>query len=180
MAFIVWNHSNLEGAGALSVYPTKESCPVEDGDDDLVIEYAYDISTEDLRSLRLSADKTTITNRHPGKTKDEQISLNIGEEKAEILAGKKERLKSRISVWTKEILEEWDWKTEKAEEQDFLAGNNTKMVALATERKKIRDDGNSLRAQVDALADAEAVDGFDFRYVSKKDAGLGPDRAMDM
>tara|TARA_B100001996_G_scaffold294440_1_gene234685 strand:+ start:1752 stop:2294 length:543 start_codon:yes stop_codon:yes gene_type:complete len=180
MAFIVWKATDLEGAGAIGAYPSREACPVEDGDDDLVIEYAYDVSTEDLRSLRLSADKTTITNKHPGKTKDEQIALNINEQKSEILAGKKERLKNRISVWTKEILEEWDWKTEKAQEQDFLAGNNNKMVALATERKKIRDDGNTLRAQVDALADDAAVDAFDFRYITKDEVGLGPDRHMDM
>ena len=180
MAFIVWDHNDLGGAGAISVWPTREACPIEDGDQDLVIEYAFDDSTESLRSLRLSADKTTITNKHTGKTKDEQIAANIGEQKATILTGKKDRLKSRIGVWTKEILEEWDWKTEKAEEQDFLAGNNVKMTALATERKKIRDDGNALTTQVDALADEAAVDAFDFKYITKEEAGFGPNREMDM
>lgn len=180
MAFIVWNHNELKGAGAVMAYPTREACPVEDGDDDLVIEYAYDVSTEDLRSLRLSDDKTTITNKHPGKTLDEQIALNIAEQRAENLSLKKERLKTRIGVWTHEILEEWDWKTQKAEEQDFLAGNNNKMVALATERKKIRDDGNTLVGQVDALTTDEELEAFDFRYITKDAAGLGPNREMDM
>lgn len=180
MAFIVWNHNELKGAGAVMAYPTREACPVEDGDDDLVIEYAYDVSTEDLRSLRLSDDKTTITNKHPGKTLDEQIALNIAEQRAENLSLKKERLKTRIGVWTGEILEEWDWKTQKAEEQDFLAGNNNKMVALATERKKIRDDGNTLVAQVEALTTDEELDAFDFRYITKDAAGVGPNREMDM
>jgi len=180
MAFIVWDYKDLTGAGAMSVWPTREACPVEDSDDDLVIEYAFDDSTEALRSLRLSADKTTITNRHPGKTKAEQIAANIGEQKSLILTQKKDRLKNRISVWTKEILEEWDWKTEKAEEQDFLAGNNVKMTALATERKKIRDDGNTLRATVDALPDEAAIDAFNFRYITKEETGFGPNREMDM
>ena len=179
MAFIVWNHNELKGAGAVMAYPTREACPVEDGDDDLVIEYAYDVSTEDLRSLRLSDDKTTITNKHPGKTLDEQIALNIAEQRAENLSLKKERLKTRIGVWTHEILEEWDWKTQKAEEQDFLAGNNNKMTALATVRKKIRDDGNAHQAKVDALADAAAVEAFDARYTSKESVGFGSERMYD-
>ena len=72
-----------------------------------------------------------------------------------------------------------DWKTQKAEEQDFLAGNNNKMTALATVRKKIRDDGNAHQAKVDALADAAAVEAFDARYTSKESVGFGKDRMYD-
>ena len=182
MAFIVWHITSddpLGFNGARGVYSTKEACPVEDSDDDLVIEYDFDPSTEDMRSLQLSADKTTISNKYPGKTLAEQRTLIMDAEKAEILNNAKARLKERIGTWTKEILEEWDWKTEKAEEQDFLAGNNVKMTALAAERKAIRDAGNVRQGQVDALTDLASVEVFDYKHTSKESTGLGPNRMDD-
>ena len=179
---IVWHDSDDVGAaaaGAVAWYPDKASCPVVDTDDDLVIEYEFDPSTEELKSLRLSADKKTITNAHAGKTKAEQWQLFKDEETARQLAFLKDNAKKRVSVWTGELLETMDWKTQKAEEQDFLAGNNNKMTALATVRKKIRDDGNAHQAKVDALADAAAVEAFDARYTSKESVGFGKDRMYD-
>ena len=181
MAFIVWR--NTEGDtdgivnGARGIYPDKASCPVEDSDDDLVIEYAFDASTEDIRSLQLSADKKTITNKYPGKTLAEQRVLIKDAEEASKLNFRKISAKGRVSSWTGELLDHMDWKTERAEEQDFLAGNNNKMVALATERKKIRDDGNAHQAKVDALTDEAAVLAFDARYTSLESVGFGPNRS---
>ena len=177
MAFIVW--STTTDHGARGIYPDRASCPVEDGEDDLVIEYAFDSSTEDIRSLQLSADKKTITNKYPGKTLAEQQVLIRDAEEARKLEFRKANAKERVSSWTGELLENMDWKTQKAEEQDFLAGNNNKMTALATVRKKIRDDGNAHQAKVDALADAAAVEAFDARYTSKESVGFGKDRMYD-
>ena len=176
MAFIVWNKTDDEN-GARGIYPDRASCPVEDGEDDLVIEYAFDSSTEDIRSLQLSADKKTITNKYPGKTLAEQQVLIKDAEEAKKLEFRKSNAKGRVSAWTSELLENMDWKTERAEEQDFLAGNNAKMAALAAERKKIRDDGNAHQAKVDALTTEAEVLAFDARYTSQDSVGFGPDRS---
>ena len=176
MAFIVWTKTADEN-GARGIYPDRASCPVEDGEDDLVIEYAFDSSTEDIRSLQLSADKKTITNKYPGKTLAEQQVLIRDAEEAKKLEFRKANAKARVSAWTGELLENMDWKTERAEEQDFLAGNNAKMVALAAERKKIRDDGNAHQAKVDALTTEADVLAFDARYTTQDSVGFGADRA---
>ncbi len=178
---VVWhlNEIDPDHAGAINWYASKDLCPVEDTDDDLVIEYDFDPSTECLQSLRISDDKKTITNAYPGKTRDEQWQLFKDAEAALSLKFRKDNAKGRVSAWTREILEEMDWETEKAEEQDFLAGNNNKMAALAAKRKKIRDDGNAHRAKIDALTTEDAVQAFDARYVSKDSLGLGPNRMDD-
>tara|TARA_B100001250_G_scaffold394177_1_gene397769 strand:- start:66 stop:620 length:555 start_codon:yes stop_codon:yes gene_type:complete len=181
MAFIVWRNTegDTEGLinGARGIYPDRVSCPVEDGEDDLVIEYAFDASTEDIRSLQLSADKKTITNKYPGKTLAEQQALIMDAVVARNLEHRKNSAKGRVSAWTGELLENMDWKTQRAEEQDFLAGNNAKMTALAAERKKIRDDGNAHQAKVDALTTEEDVLAFDARYTSQDSVGFGPNRS---
>ena len=177
---VVWHGNNSDTAGATNWYTDRALCPVLDTDDDLVIEYDFDPSTECLQSLRLSDDKKTLTNAHPGKTRDEQWQIFKDAEAALSLQFRKDDAKARVSAYAKELLEEMDWETEKAEEQDFLAGNNNKMVALATKRKKIRDDGNAHLAKVDALADEDAVLAFDARWITKDSVGLGPNRYMDM
>tara|TARA_B100001996_G_scaffold351143_1_gene310980 strand:+ start:901 stop:1446 length:546 start_codon:yes stop_codon:yes gene_type:complete len=177
---VVWHGNDSDTAGATNWYTDRALCPVLDTDDDLVIEYDFDPSTECLQSLRLSDDKKTLTNAHPGKTRDEQWQIFKDAEAATALKFRKDDAKARVSAYARELLEEMDWETEKAEEQDFLAGNNNKMVALATKRKKIRDDGNAHRAKVDALADEDAVLAFDARWITKDSVGLGPNRHMDM
>ena len=178
---VVWHENEIDPdhAGATDWYADKALCPVLDTDDDLVIEYEFDPSTECLQSLRLSADKKTLTNAHTGKTRDEQWQIFKDAETAKSLQFRKDDAKARVTAWTKELLEDTDWQTEKAEEQDFLAGNNNKMLALATKRKKIRDDGNAHQAKIDALADEDAVLAFDARWVSKDSLGLGPKRMYD-
>ena len=178
---VVWRSNEIDPdhAGATDWYADKALCPVEDTDDDLVIEYDFDPSTECLQSLRLSADKKTLTNAHAGKTRDEQWQIFKDTQNAKSLQFRKDDAKGRVSAWTKELLEEMDWETERAEEQDFLAGNNNKMTALANKRKKIRDDGNAHRATVDAFTKEEDVLAFDARYVSKESLGLGPNRMYD-
>ena len=58
------------------------------------------------------------------------------------------------------------WRHEKASETDLLNGNNNAMIALATEKKTIRDAGNAHGAALEALdpttdAGADAVLSFD-------------------
>ena len=123
-----------------------------------IVAYDFDDSTEERLSLAVAADGT-ITNKHTGKTKTEAKSLNDADAEDWVLNLEKAKLKKRIGTRTAEKLEAIEWKTQRAKEQDYLAGNTPKSDALAAEKKAIRDDGNNHEAGVDALtniSDAQA------------------------
>jgi len=171
MAFLIYDK---EYGGVVSRHDTKDIADkfAEDAAK-TVYEYAFDPSTEEIRAVRLNAAGDALENVYGSQTLAQQIASCEAEVEAKNLALRKAEKKQRISDWTKEILEEWDWKTERAMERDFLNGNNNEMAALAAERKKFRDDGNAHQAVVDTLTTAAEVAAFDYAYTSKDAMGVG-------
>lgn len=171
MAFLVYDK---EYGGVVSRHDTKAIADTFAEDDaKTVYEYAFDPSTEEIRALRLNAAGNALENVYGSQTIAEQIASCEAEVEAKNLGLRKAEKKQRISDYTKEILEEWDWKTERAMERDFLNGNNNAMAALAAERKKFRDDGNAHQAGVDALTTAAQVVEYSHEYTSKDAMGVG-------
>lgn len=171
MAFLVYDK---EYGGVVSRHDTKAIADTFAEDDaKTVYEYAFDPSTEEIRALKLNAAGNALENVYGSQTIAEQIASCEAEVEAKNLGLRKAEKKQRISDYTKEILEEWDWKTERAMERDFLNGNNNAMAALAAERKKFRDDGNAHQAGVDALTTAAQVVEYDHEYKSKDAMGVG-------
>ena len=171
MAFLVYDK---EYGGVVSRHDTKAVADTFAEDQSkTVYEYAFDPSTEEIRAIKLNAAGNALENVYGSQTLAEQIASCEADVEAKNLALRKAEKKARISDWTKEILVEWDWKTERAMERDFLNGNNNAMAALAAERKKFRDDGNTHRAGVDALTTSAQVVAYDYKYKSKDDMGVG-------
>tara|TARA_B100001250_G_scaffold407380_1_gene428037 strand:+ start:4628 stop:5161 length:534 start_codon:yes stop_codon:yes gene_type:complete len=138
----------IEPRSVVAVYDSKPD--YEDSDHHKIVEYNYDDSTEDRRSLVVAPDGS-VTNKHTGKSKAEAQALNEVDAIQFTIDVEKERVKKRINSRTIEKLEAIDWKTQKAKEQDYLAGTTDKSAAVAAEKQAIRDDGNAHEAGVDAL-----------------------------
>ena len=171
MAFLVYDK---EYGGVVSKHDTKAVADTFAEDNaKTVYEYAFDPSTEEIRAIKLNAAGNGLENVYASQTITEQIASCEAEVEAKRISLSKAEKKQRISDWTKEILEEWDWKTERAMERDFLNGNDNAMTALAAERKKFRDDGNTHQAGVDALTTAAQVVAYDYEYTSKDAMGVG-------
>ena len=112
---------------------------------------AYSFSDFDPRSLTLNSDLDTIVERFPGKSRDEINGLlqqeQLRVEINEIIRQKKITIKRQ--VW--EVLELMEWKFERAEERDALAGTTTETAKVAAYRKAARDKNNEVEAAFDAL-----------------------------
>lgn len=112
---------------------------------------AYSFSDYDPRSLTLNSDLDAIVERFPGKTRGEINGLlqeeQLSEEINEVIRQK--RITIKRQVW--EILELMEWRFERAEERDALAGNTTEAAKVAAYRKAARDKNNEVEAAFDAL-----------------------------
>lgn len=157
-----------EPRSVVAVYDEKPE--YTDTDDFKIVAYNFDESTEERLSLVVAADGS-VTNKHAGKTKAEAKALNEQEATQWRVDVAKAAKKRRIGFRTQEKLEAIDWKTQRAKEQDFLAGNTNKQDALAAEKKAIRDEGNTWEAGVDALTTFEQVEAY-----SSKPPNLGEAR----
>ncbi len=147
--------------------PTKvyESNPFDGMDlqDDYCVEYDYDDTVEALDSLTLDSDKTTVVNRFPGKTLEEQKVL-IAEEgiQKRIDTLKKDKLNS-IKRCVKEVLEEVEWRQERAEELDALEGDgvNTRQAKIAAWTGAARDANNAHELLLNPLTTEAEIEAFD-------------------
>ena len=57
-------------------------------------------------------------------------------------------------------LESLDWKNERAEELDFLAGNNDATKAVQAEKQLVRDAGNAHLLKLNELSTMEELNAF--------------------
>ena len=112
---------------------------------------AYSFSDYDPRSLTLNSDLDAIVERFPGKTRDEINGLLQEEQLREEIneVARQKRITIKRQVW--EILELIEWKFERAEERDTLAGTTTETSKVAAYRKAVRDRNNEVEAEFEAL-----------------------------
>lgn len=130
---------------------------------DYFVEYNYDNTTEILDSLTLDSDKTTVVNRFPGKTLEEQKVLVTQESMQKRIDTFKKDKRSRIKTYVKEVLEDIEWRQERAEELDELegAGVNTRQTKLAMYRKATRDANNAHELLLNPLTTEAEIEAFD-------------------
>ena len=104
-----------------------------------------------LTSWRLNAAGDALVDSYAGKSDEERIALNLAENEALVFAEMKEDKRGQIKAECKAVLEELEWKKEKASETDLLNGNSAAMTAFAQEKKAIRDANNAKEAELDAI-----------------------------
>jgi len=147
----------IEPRSVVAVYDEKPD--YTDSEHHKIVAYNFDDSTEERKSLVVAADGS-VTNKHTGKSKAEQQALNAVEAVDWVIDVEKTKLKKRINSRTVEKLEAIEWKTQRAKEQDYLAGTTDKSAAVAAEKKAIRDEGNAHEAGVDALTNLTDVQAY--------------------
>lgn len=124
------------------------------------VETDIDLSENLIAALRLDSDGETIVNAYPGKTKAEQRELNEAAELAATAARRKEEIEKGIRAEVFARLESLDWKNERAEELDFLAGNNDATKAVQAEKQLVRDAGNAHILKLNELSTMEELNAF--------------------
>ena len=124
------------------------------------VETDIDLSENLIAALRLDSDGETIINAYPGKTKSEQRELNEAADLAATAERRKGELEKAIRAEVFARLENLDWKNERAEELDFLAGNNDATAAVQVEKQAIRDAGNAKVTELNALSTMEELSAF--------------------
>jgi hypothetical protein len=124
------------------------------------VETDIDLSENLIAALRLDSDGETIVNAYPGKTKAEQRELNEAADLAATAARRKEEIERGIRAEVFARLENLDWKNERAEELDFLSGNNDATKAVQAEKQLIRDAGNAHILKLNELSTIEEINAF--------------------
>lgn len=127
------------------------------------VETDIDLSENLIAALRLDSDGETLINAYPGKTKAEQRELVEAEERAATAERRRAEIERGIRAEVFARLENLDWKNERAEELDFLAGNNDATAAVQVEKQAIRDAGNAKVAALNALSTMEELNAFKLR-----------------
>jgi hypothetical protein len=127
------------------------------------VETDLDLSENLISALRLDSDGKTLVNAYPGKTKAEQRELNEAADSLYVANRRKVEIERGIRAEVFARLENLDWKNQRAEELDFLAGNNDATKAVQVEKQAIRDAGNAHVAALKALSTIEDVEAFKSR-----------------
>jgi len=155
--------------------PTSELSPVRifegsnpfDGEElpsgEYCIEYDYDKTAEEFDSLTLNSDKTAVVNRFPGKTLEEQRVLLLEEINAYNRDQRRKDKVSRIKALIADVIENVEWRAERAKDLDYLEGENvtTRQTKVAAYRKAARDANNAHEALLNSLTTPEEVNAFD-------------------
>jgi len=127
------------------------------------VEYDYDDTVEALDSLTLDSDKTTVVNRFPGKTLEEQKVLLTEEAlQKRIDTLKKDKLNS-IKRCVKEVLAKVEWRQERAEELDALEGDGvtTRQAKIAAWKGAARAANNAHELLLNPLTTEAEIVAFD-------------------
>ncbi len=127
------------------------------------VEYDYDDTVEALDSLTLDSNKTTVVNRFPGKTLEEQKVLLTEEAIQNRIDTFKKDKRHNIKRCVKEVLEEVEWRQERAEELDALEGDgvNTRQAKIAAYRQAARDANNAHELLLNPLTTEAEIEAFD-------------------
>lgn len=165
----------ISDAGVCGVYETAAEVPtqLDDVRSYVTIEYDYDESAEIFQNLVLNATKDGFDKKWPGKTREEQIQLDqlaMEINRARETQGLRSKQINKFASVAIERLE--GWKMSRAQQQDALAGNNTKTMALYQEIEDIRVKSNEEQAKIAALdpSTAEgraAIKGYNPNFISE-------------
>ena len=127
------------------------------------IEYDYDKTAEEFDSLTLNSDKTTVVNRFPGKTLEEQRVLLVEEIDAYRRDQRRKDKVNRIKSLIANVIEPIEWRADRAKDLDYLEGESvtTRQKKVAVYRKAARDANNAHEALLNSLTTDEEVEAFD-------------------
>lgn len=151
--------------GSINVYDSDPG--IANGEEDVVIEYDFDPNVDFISALELSEDKTSVSNKYPGKTVDEQKVLFDEERKLEQVPVEKERLRQRIKAYVTDIVEPLENDEKKAKEVDSTNGNVDKQRQIAVYRVAARAANNAHEQILDSLTTLEETEAFDPNWTTE-------------
>lgn len=169
MAFLIFQYTD----GECSAVTPLDSKPFgfeneNNGSFKLVgVEYDFDLATEFCSCLELSEDGTTVTNKYPGKTLQEQKDLfdaSIKEKDYQVsFEIAIERIKGQVNVAAQKL----QLIEPRAIEIDKIAGNTEKQTILAQWRNEARA-WNNTREQLfrDTVTNREELDQFNTDWLT--------------
>ena len=155
-------HFKLNPDGTTGSVMAYDSDPgIATDSENVVLEYDYDPSTEFISALGLSEDKTSVVNKYPGQTLDEQKASFDADQKVEQLSCEKNRLRARIKSLVADLIEPLENDEKKAKEVDATNGNTNKQREIAIYRRSVRSANNAHEQLLDAITDVEDIYNFD-------------------
>lgn len=161
MSYIHFRLDPGDGGAIASVMAYDSDPGIIADSENVVIEYDYDPSSEFISSLTLSEDKTSVINKYPGQTVDEQKASFDADQKAKQIACEKNRIRQKIKSLVIDLIEPLENDEKKAKEVDATNGNTNKQREIAVYRKAVRDANNAHEQLLDATTDYDEVINFD-------------------
>lgn len=168
MAFLIFRYNQDDGK-LTSVTPYDEiPYGFENQDNAVGIEYDYDPETEFISALVLSEDKTTVTNKYPGKTVEEQKELWQQEIDQAVFSHNLNICVGIIKSQVRVLIEKLRFSELRAVELDALNGNNDNQITLARWRVAVRDANNAHeQLLLSSVTTQEQLDQFNLNWSEK-------------
>ena len=163
MAYLIYNKNQKHVTHQLD-YDPREGVEDSQGDASYIVFEGEKIDCENdfITNYRLNAAGDGLENPYKGLSKADQL-VKFQDDQAKVYAPKyQEHAVKMLKMEVKGVLEgeygSSSWKVEKAREVDLINGNDDAMKALALEKKGIRDKGNTIEAEIQALDPTVAAD----------------------
>ncbi len=157
-------------AQVIAVYDTNSNIHLE-SPLDIVIEVAdgtIDLEDNVPANYVLNAAGNGFDLRWAGKTKAEQIDLEIELMREQRALENKASLKSYVRMIATERIEKLEgsdmWKIEKAKGQDMIYGGNSRTLAIYQAIEDVRKANNDKCDEIDALSGAPAIEAYNPEY----------------
>ncbi len=156
----------VETAQLYGVYDTAPVA-ISAAEGDIVIEVAddaIDLENNVPANYVLNAAENGFDIRWPGKTKAEQIDLEIAAMRETRARETKEAHKQYVRMLANNKIEELEgadkWKIEKAKGQDMIYGGNTRTLAIYQAIEDVRKANNVKCDEIDALSGAAEIEAY--------------------
>ena len=163
MAYLIYNKNEKHVTHQLD-YDPREGVVDASSDVDYIVFEGEKIDCENdfITNYRLNAAGDGLENPYKSLSKADQLA-KFQDDQAKVYAPKyQEHAVKMLKMEVKSVLEgeygSSSWKVEKAREVDLINGNDDAMKALALEKKAIRDKGNTIETELQALDPTVAAD----------------------
>ena len=176
MAYLIYDKNEQHVVSQTSEDPRPDGPASGTETSYLVFEGEIDQETDFAPNYRLNAAGDGLENPYKALSKAEQL-LKFQDDHAKVYAvTTKKHLLQLVNSETRNKLDgeygNTAWKVEKAREQDLINGNTDAMRALALEKQAIRDKGNAIEAEIQALdpsvaADAKTIQAMPLDFTKK-------------
>ncbi len=170
-------------AGVVGVYDTAEEAPQNmntEKEPHVLVEYDYDPTVDTTFNLILNAAENGFDKKWTGKTVAEQLQAHHDEQLVQRYKEKKALLKKQINLKASTLIERQEgWRLERAKQQDFLAGNSSKVTAAYQAIEDVRVASNVEQDKLKDLdpntqAGRNALDAFNPMDWGSVDTGANP------